>query len=102
MNVELRLKTGFYETAAYKMIIGENQILLYALCEDPAKDIRIDNDDLLTFLITAKKNPEIEIQTKNKVLSGTLAADIDLDKLFNELKKNFNKKVNYEGGISHA
>ncbi|MPM10205.1 hypothetical protein SDC9_56532 [bioreactor metagenome] len=103
MKVELRLRTGFYETTSYWMDVIKNRIVLTPQTPDAGKEkIVILGEAIAAVTILEKKNPEIEIQTKGGTFFGTLAPETDLDKLFNQMKKELKKKVIYEGGIGHA
>lgn len=103
MKVELRLRTGFFETTSYWMEVGKNQIVLLPLSPGGGKEeIVIPGEAIAAVTVLEKKNPEIEIQTNEGFFSGTLAPETDLAMLFDLLKSKLNKKVIYEGGIGHA
>jgi hypothetical protein len=103
MKIELRLRTGFYETTSYWMEVTKNRIALSPLPTGGGKEEIVIPGEIITAIsVLEKKNPEIEIQTKEGIFSGTLSQETDLDKLFDLMKKELNKKVIYEGGIGHA
>mgnify|MGYP000626486789 CR=1 FL=1 len=94
MVYEIRLKTGFYETKLYNLSIKDQRI---AILNNEEEIIVIDDDDLLCVSVTERNNIEIEIQTKTKVYSGTIAA-ASASRLLDDLKRELNKKILYEGG----
>lgn len=99
MIYEIRLRTGFFETTSYTFMIKKNQIVLSPLSADgKTKDITICDASIVSVLLRKKKNPELEIQTKDKVYLGTLGTKIDLSQVFQVLKKELNTKIIYEGG----
>ncbi len=103
MKVELRLRTGFFETTSYWLEVRRNQIALLPLSPNEGKEkIVIPGEAITAVTLLEKKNPEIEIQTKEGLFSGTLAPETDLGMLFDLMKSKLNKKVIYEGGIGHA
>jgi len=103
MKIELRLRTGFFETTPYVMDAARKRIVLTPQIPGAGKEkIVISCDALVSVSILEKKNPEIEIQAKEGIFFGILPPETDLDKLFEFLKNKLNKKVIYEGGTGHA
>ena len=99
VSIELRLKTELYETKLYDLT--KNQILRTPASNDGDNENITINDDMLLSVFKREK-PESEIQTRISVLLGTLPSDTYLNKLFNVLEEELNKKVIYEGGDKHA
>jgi hypothetical protein len=103
LGFELRLKTGFYETAAYDMLLSRNKLILSPI-ESGCQIITVPGKEILTITLKNEKAPEIEIQTWEKIYQGSLLEKTDFEKLIGLLKENLNVKIicEYEGGRDHA
>ncbi len=96
MEYRVKLKMGFYETTNYNFSILEGNVQ-FIPCDDETKEtIAFVDDDLICIALMKKKNSEIEIITKNKMLSGTLPENADLMEIYQTLKKQINTKIIYE------
>lgn len=102
MICKIRLKTGFFETTAYHLIIKTNQIVLNPVTDDCSrKKLLIRDQDLVSISVIQKRNSEMEFQTKDKTYTGTLALDTDLNTLLYEIRKKLNNKIIYERGVNY-
>lgn len=96
MQYGIKMKTGFYETTRYALSAFEGGIQLRP-SEDKTKNIiHVLEDDLIAITLTRKKNPEIEIKTRNQMFTGTFTEKLDLFDVHHELKKYISTKVVYE------
>lgn len=94
MNCEVKLRTGYFKTAPYNMIITDNKIILSSLT-DHKDDITISNIDLLILSGIENKNSEFEIQSNDNIYQCMLHDDIDFDMFISTIRKelNINKAI---------
>ena len=89
MVYEVKLRTGYFQTSQYNMVIADNQILL-ASTTGRYEDIRIMNIDLIVVSSEGKRNRVLEIQSNDIVYSCILHKDTDLDVMLSTLRKELN------------
>ncbi len=98
MIYNVRLKTGFFETALYQMTIQKSEILFSPTRADVGeKSFAVPERDILAVSIANRKTPQLEIQTAEKRYSATLASDPNLNGLLLELRNKLDCKIIYEG-----
>lgn len=100
MGFEFRMKTGFFETKTFDLLIDKGRLNLFPKESDDLL-ITIPEENILD--ITLKKDEksfEMEIQTYGKIFQGLFENKTDYEKLLGQLKENINKKIfcEYEGG----
>ena len=103
MFFDIRMKTGFFETKAYELLIGKDRLVLSSK-ESESYNITIPDKNIISITLKNDKAPEIEIQTWEKIYLGSLLEQTDFEKLIGLLKENLNVKIicEYEGGKEHA
>ena len=97
MGFEFRIKTGFFETKPFDLLIGKGKLIL-SPTEPEDQVIIIKEEDILSITLKNVKSLEIEIQTWDKLYQGVLSRKVDYEKLLSELKENINKKIICEYG----
>lgn len=100
MDFEFRMKTGFFETKMYDLLIGKGK-LIFSPKESDDQLIAIPDKNILNITFKkSKKSFEMEIQTCEKIYQRLLDNKIDYEKFINQIKENINKKIlcEYEGG----
>ena len=95
MNIEVKLKTGFFKTMSYSLKMNETLLILSPL-EPSAKEILLPKEDILTFTLWEKKSPEFEIQTRGNLYHGSITENIDPREIYAFLRANFYNKTIFE------
>jgi len=103
VRLGIRLKTGFFETKEYELLISKDRLVLSST-EIENDKITILVKDILSITLKNEKAPGIEIQTGEKIYQGSFTEKIDFEKLIGLLKENLNVKIicEYEGGKDYA
>lgn len=96
---EFRLKTGFFETKTFDLLISKGKLIL-SPAESKEQVITIPEKDILNITLKNMKSLEIEIQAWDKIYQGIIGNKADYEELLRQLKENINKKIlcEYEGG----
>jgi len=99
LGFEFRLKTGFFETKSFDLLISKGKLIL-SPSEAEDQVITISEKDILNITLKNVKSLEIEIQTWDKIYQGVFIDKADYEELLKKLKENINKKIffEYEGG----
>jgi len=99
LGFEFRLKTGFFETKVFDLLISKGKLVLSPI-ETRDQVITIQEKDILNITLKNGKSLEIEIQTWDKIYQGVIGNKADYEELLRQLKGNINKKIlcEYEGG----
>jgi len=99
LGFEFRLKTGFFETKPFDLLISKGKLIL-SPSEAEDQVITISEKDILNITLKNVKSLEIEIQTWDKIYQGVFDNKAEYEKLLGDLKENINKKIvcEYEGG----
>lgn len=102
MLFKIRLKTGFFETKAYDLMVGKDKLVLSPE-ESESDTITIPEKNIGSITLNNQKNPEIEIQTRDKIYKCGLIGNSDFEKLVNSIKENLSVKIicEYEGGKAY-
>lgn len=100
LDFEFRMKTGFFETKIYDLLIRKGKLILSPK-ESEERLITVPEENILS--ITLKKNQkslEMEILTDEKIYQGQLDNKTDYERFISKMKENINKKIlcEYEGG----
>ncbi len=105
MSFEIRLKTGFYATKLYDLLISKNKLVLSS-AEAGDDVITILDKDILNVTIIKKKHSEIEVQTSDKIFQGILCDNSNFEEILSTLKENLHIKIicesEYEGENQNA
>ena len=99
LGFEFRLKTGFFETKTFDLIVSKGKLILSPV-ESEDQVIIIPEKEILNITLKNEKSLEIEIQTLDKIYQGVVSDKADYEELLKQLKENINKKIvcEYEGG----
>jgi len=100
LGYEFRMKTGFFETKTYALLVHKGELVLSPKEIDDGL-ITIPEESILSITIKkSHKSLEMEIQTDEKLYHGQLDNKTDYEKLINQIKESINKKIlcEYEGG----
>ena len=99
MLLNIRMRTGFFETKTYELLIGNDRLVLSSK-ETESDSIIILANNIISITLKNKKVPEIEIQTGEKIFQGSFTEKIDFTKVIDSLKENLSVKIicEYEGG----
>ncbi len=99
LSFEFRLKTGFFETKIFDLLISKGKLVL-SPTESGGQIITIPENHVLNITLKNEKSLEIEIQTWDKIYHGIFCNNTDYEKLLEQLKKNLIKKIvcEYKGG----
>lgn len=92
MCCEVKLRTGYFKTTQYNMVIADNSILL-ASTADVEDEIRIGDIELIVVSSEGKSNPVIEIQSKDVIYSCILHKDIDLDAMLSTMRRELSARI---------
>ncbi|QRN84820.1 hypothetical protein JR334_07470 [Clostridia bacterium] len=103
MILDIRMKTGFFETKAYEMLIGTDKLIVSSK-ETESDSIIILANNITSIILKNEKSPGIEIQTEEKNYQGSFTEKIDFEKLVSLLKENLSVKIicEYEGGEDYV
>lgn len=104
MEIEARIKTGFFEMKPYRLKAEEGSLSLIPLEEGGEGILVLSEGDILSVTLTAGRLPELEIQTLNELYSGILGENSSLAEVVNYLKGHLNINIfcEYKGGEQHA
>lgn len=100
MGYEFRMKTGFFETKTYDLLVHKGELILSPK-EIYDELIAIPEESILSITMKeSQKSLEMEIQTDEKFYHGQLDNMANYEKLINQIKESINKKIicEYKGG----
>jgi len=100
LGFNIRMKTGFYETKLYCLMIRKGKLILSPIESDDPVITIFDESILNITLIEGEKASGIEIQTNGRIYECLLTNKMDYELLLTLLKENINKKIicEFEGG----
>lgn len=103
MGFEIKLKTGFFETKEYDLLISKNKLILSS-AEGEDQVITIFDKDIIAVSLKNEKLAEIEINTWDRIYRGVLCSKPEFEDLLRMLKENLNRKIicEFGGGKDHA
>lgn len=98
LDFSFRLKTGFFETSAFNLLIRQGQLVLSST-EAKERTITITEENLVSITLKNEKSLEIEIQTRDSIYQGIFPDKAVYERLLEQLQENLNKKIvcEYEG-----
>ena len=104
MDIIARIKTGFFEMKPYRLKAEDGSLLLIPIREDGGEVVVLAEEDILSVTLTEGRLPELEIQTRDALYSGTLNEDSILSEVVHCLKEHLNINIvcEYKGGGKHA
>lgn len=99
MLLDIRMKTGFFETKAYELLIGKDRLVLSSK-ETESDSITILAKNISSIIFKNEKAPGLEVQTEKKNYQITLPEKTDFEELICLLKENLSVKIicEYGGG----
>ena len=92
MRFDIRMKTGFFETKEYELLIDKDRLVLSSK-ETGSDRIIILANNIISITLKNEKTLELEVQTKEKNYQGSFTEKIDFEKLISLLKENLNVKI---------
>ncbi|NLN83229.1 MAG: hypothetical protein GX138_02570 [Firmicutes bacterium] len=95
MSIDIRLRTGFFETKPYRLMIIDRDLLLQPL--NPEKDGKITlTEDSIVAINFLQKASRLEISTKGAVYNCNLDEELNSVDLFKFFKKFNGTKIIYD------
>lgn len=95
MSIDIKLKTGFFETKPYRIKII-NRALHFCPINSDCGDMFILNADSIVTVTLMQSTSKLEISTKNAIYSGFLDDDRDWIETFKFFKESLRAKIIYE------
>ena len=104
MDIIARIKTGFFEMKPYRLKAEDGNLLLIPIREDGEEAVVLAEGDILSVTLTEGRLPELEIQTRDALYSGTLEEGSSLAEVVQCLKEHLNINITceYKGGAQNA
>ncbi|HZH93279.1 MAG TPA: hypothetical protein VFD79_04185 [Tissierellaceae bacterium] len=98
MSYTIKLKSGFFKTLKYTMMVEDDQLILRPDLAEGVDLIAINNEDVLELGIIRYPNGrrEFEIITTGGYYFGCISPAVDLDVLVGVLKKSFGRRFSIE------
>lgn len=92
---KFKLKTGFFKTEPYDMFVCDKKITLISTVNTPAKEITINNDNLISISINNRNLNlmEMEILSCNDIYIGNLVPETKCEEIQELLIKKFENKI---------
>lgn len=99
MDVEFRLKTGFFETKKLALRICRGKLILLP-AEGEGQAIVIPEQEIRAIRLTNERFFEVEIQTQDNTYQGIVHNQAESEMLLQALKEKIKKRIicEYEGG----
>ncbi len=92
MRIEVRMKTGFFKTTAYELML--DGALLRLAPDDPQDgEILLPAREVLSLTLREKKQPQIEILTRGNIYAGVFEQGTDFQETLRVLKGNPDLKI---------
>jgi len=92
LGFEIRLKTGFYETKPYDLLISKNRLVLSS-AESGEDMIFVHEKEILFVSLREKKHSEIEIQTLENSYQAVFCDNTDFEEVLRILEDNLHAKI---------
>jgi len=99
MGMEVRLKTGFFETTPYRLEVKNKQLYFFPTNPESGTKITIHEADILSVTLQ-EKSSQFEIATGSSLYRGALVSNSDWTQAIHLLKSELSVKIicEYEGG----
>lgn len=99
MGMEVRLKTGFFETTAYHFEVKKRLLYFLPLDLESRTKITIHEGDILSVTLHDKSS-QFEIATGSSLYRGAFVSNNDWTQIIKLIKSELNVKIicEYEGG----
>ena len=104
MDIIARIKTGFFETKPYRLKVETGRLFLVPVQATSEESIILSERDILSVTLTEGRLPDLEIQARDSLYSGTLEENCSLAEVVHCLKEHLNINITceYKGGEKHA
>ena len=91
----VRLKTGFYETKPYDLLISKQKLVLSPI-ESKDDAITLSETEILFVYLREIKHYEIEVQTSDHIFQGIFYYNIDIEEVLRLLRNNLHTQIIFE------
>lgn len=100
MNLEIKLKAGFFKTQDYYLTLEAERIILNPRDDAARERLVIEEKELKSFsIITGNYNSgEVEIITDHNIYTGSFSSCADWEELFRGLAQEFGDKFIFRHG----
>lgn len=100
MNLEIKLKAGFFKTQDYYLTLEAERIILNPRDDAARERLVIEEKELKSFsIITGNYNSgEVEIITDHNIYTGSFSSCADWEELFRGLAQEFGDKFVFRHG----
>jgi|SRR6056297_3205771 len=95
VNYNIRVKTGFFKTTKYQLVVKKSLLELIPENNDDAK-IFLKEDEILSISLRKRDELHLDFNLKEDGITGTLLDIKDTQKIFKLLKENIKKNIIYE------
>jgi hypothetical protein len=100
LNLEIKLKAGFFKTKAYCLTTKSRQIVLTPLDNGEMERQVIEWEELKSFSIISRNmiSVELEIATLSHTYFGSISSSDDLEEIIKNLAREFGTKFIFQHG----
>ena len=100
MNLEIKLKAGFFKTQDYCLTLEAERIILNPRDDMERERLVIEEKELKSFSIITRNydSGELEIITDNNIYTGSFSSCADWEELFRGLDQEFGDKFIFRHG----
>ncbi len=98
MGIEVRLKTGFFETTAYRLEIGGKQLRFLPSLLESGTEISLHEAEISSVTLLDREPIQFEIQTESMSYIGSFVSNGDLESTLRQFKAGLNIKIICEYG----
>ena len=94
-NYYIKVKTGFFKTIKYKLIVKKNLIELIPE-KSEENEISLKENEIVSIFLRKKDKVYVDFNLKEGGITGTILNIKDAQKIFKLFKENMNKNIIYE------
>ncbi len=100
MNLEIKLKAGFFKTQDYYLTLEAERIILNPRDDMERERLVIEEKELKSFSIITRNydSGELEIITDNNIYTGSFSSCTDWEELFRGFAQEFGDKFIFRHG----
>ncbi len=91
----IKVKTGFFKTTKYQLVVKKSLVELIPENND-SKKIFLKEDEILSVSLRKKDELHLDFNLKEGGITGRLLDIQNIQKIFKLLKENINKNIIYE------
>ena len=104
MDLIVRMKTGFFEKAEYRLEASDDGLTLTTAAAESAERIDINEKDILSASLREGRLPELELQTRDALYQAVFGEGISFEEVLSFLKKHLSVNITceYKGGKKNA